>query len=69
MELDGCSVVLYNIYSLVRNQVRIAPMGGVIDLDYAAVLNVVKLYVAADEIKETFERVLECFNIERSFTE
>lgn len=72
MQLDECSVVFYNVYSLVRNQVRVSPMGDLIDLDYAAVLSVIRLHTetlsVADEVKETFERVLECFNIEREFT-
>jgi len=47
--------------------VRMTGFGDIIDLDYAAVLDVVKLHVPAGEVKETFNRILECFNIERSF--
>lgn len=43
-------------------------MGELIDLDYAAVLDVIKLYVAADKVKETFECVLLYFGIEREFS-
>lgn len=66
--MDESNVVFYNMYSLVRNQVRVSSIGDLIDLDYAAVLNTIKLYVDADGIKKTFERVLECFDIEREFT-
>ena len=38
-----------------------------IGLDYAVVLSVIKLYVAADKIKETFEYVVLCFNTEQEF--
>ena len=65
--MDEYNVEFYGIYSLVRNQVRVAPMGEVIDLDYAAVLGIIKLYVDADKAKETFENVVRCFNIEKEF--
>jgi len=42
-------------------------MGEVIDLDYAVVLEIIKLYAAAEEVKKTFEFVVKCFNIEREF--
>lgn len=67
MELDEHNVNAYNIYLLVRNQVRITPMGDTIDLDYAAVLGVIKLYVADEKVKATFERVVNCYQIEREF--
>ena len=67
MELDERNVIVYDIYALVRNQVRVSPMGDVIDLDHRAVLDDIKLYVAADDVKETFENILMCFNIEREF--
>lgn len=57
------------MYSLVRNQVRVAPMGEVIGLDHRAVLGDIELYVAADEVKKIFESVLECFCIERECEE
>ena len=50
---------------LVRNQVRIAPMGGVIGLDFAAVLETIKLYVPAEEVKDVFDYVRNCFEIEQ----
>jgi hypothetical protein len=67
VKLDEHNIIVYNLYSLVRNQVRMTGFGDIIDLDYTAVLDVVKLHVAAGEVKETFNRILECFNIERSF--
>jgi len=67
VKLDEHNIITYNLYSLVRNQVRMTGFGDIIDLDYAAVLDVVKLHVPAGEVKETFNRILECFNIERSF--
>ena len=42
-------------------------MGELIGLDYAAVLSVIELYVAADKVKETFEFVVMCFNTEQEF--
>ena len=42
-------------------------MGDLIDLDYGAVLDTIKLYVDADEVKKTFEFVVKCFNIEQEF--
>jgi len=42
--------------------------GDIIDLDYTAVLDVVKLHVAAGEVKETFKQILECFKIEKELT-
>ena len=43
-------------------------MGDIIDLDYATVLNVIKLYVDVDKVKNVFESVLNCFQIERELT-
>lgn len=40
-------------------------MGDVMGLDYGAVLDVIKLY--SDDVKGSFERVLECFRIEQEF--
>jgi len=40
-------------------------MGEVISLDYSAVLDVIKLYVDDDRIKDVFEGVLECYEIEQ----
>jgi len=48
--------------------VRMTGFGDIIDLDYAAVLDVVKLHVPAGEVKETFNRILECFKIEKELT-
>lgn len=53
------------MYLFVRNQVRVTPMGDVIDLDYGAVLDTIKLYVAADEVKEAFDFVVKCFSLEK----
>jgi len=39
-------------------------MGEIIGLDHKAVLDDIRLYVAADEVKETFERVLICYQLE-----
>lgn len=65
MQLDDENVEIWNIYLLVRGQVKITSMGDIIGLDYVAVLDVIKLYFAADEVKRVFESVLECFSIER----
>lgn len=65
--LDESNVENWNIYLLVQNQIKVAPMGEIIGLDYAAVLNVIKLYVAADKVKKTFESILVCYNIEQEF--
>jgi hypothetical protein len=67
--LDDSNAMVYGLYTLVRNQVRMTSMGDIVDLDYRAVLEVIKLYVAADELKKTFERVLQCFYIERGLAE
>jgi len=42
-------------------------MGEVIGLDHKAVLDDIRLYVPADEVKEIFESIRECFWIEREF--
>lgn len=63
--LDEENIEVWSIYSLVRSQVKVAPMGEIIGLDYAAVLGVIELYVAGNEIKRIFESVLMCFNIEQ----
>ena len=68
MQLDDENVEIWNIYLLVRNQVKVTPMGDIFGLDYVAVLDVIKLYFVADEIKRVFESVLECFDIERDLT-
>lgn len=65
--MDEHSVDKYNIYLLVRNQVRLAPMGEIIDLDHTAVLRDIELYVGPDEVKKIFEFVVKCFNIEKEF--
>lgn len=38
-------------------------MGEIIGLDYGTVLNVIRLY--AKNVKETFEKILICYQIER----
>lgn len=50
---------------LVRNQVRIGPSGDAVDLDHGAVLDDIKLYVEPEQVKEAFEFILLCFDIER----
>jgi len=40
-------------------------MGEILGLDYTAVLDVVKLYYDADEVRKVFESIIECFRIER----
>lgn len=67
MELDERNTFLYNIYTIVRSQVRVSPMGDPIALDYGAVLSTIKLYVTTNKVKEAFEYVLTCFNIEMEF--
>ena len=68
MKLDESYVELYSIYAIVRNQVRVSAMGETIGLDFDAVLSVINLYVdSKEELKEAFEFVLKCFNIEREF--
>lgn len=53
------------MYCRVAGQVRVAPMGGVIALDYGAVLRVIELYAMKNDIKKIFEGVVMCFRIER----
>lgn len=65
--MDEHNVETYDIYLLVRNQVRLSPMGEIIGLDYNAVLNVIKLYIKDDNVKMIFENVLNCFQIEQEF--
>jgi len=65
--LDEVNVEIWNIYLLVRGQVHVAPMGEIIDLDHRAVLGDIELYVPADKVKEVFELIRECFQIEREF--
>jgi len=68
VKLDEQNIIIWNLYSLVRNQVRVSSMGDLIDLDHKAVLDDIKLYVPIDNIKEVFEGVLQCFNIERELS-
>ena len=48
---------------MVRDQLRITPMGDVIGLDYGAVIDVLKLYT--DDVKAMFEWILLCYRIEK----
>ena len=57
------------MYALVGNQVRVAPMGGVIGLDHGAVLTTIKLYASDGDVKRLFEGVLTCHRIEQEFNE
>ncbi len=68
MELDEANTESWNIYLLVRSQVRVTPTGDIIDLDFAAVLEVIKMYADIDKVKGMFESVLRCFQIERELT-
>jgi len=63
--LEEANAEIWSLYLLVRDQLRMTPMGDIIGLDYGAVLDVIKLYT--DDVKGSFERVLECFRIEREF--
>jgi len=65
--LDEHNVETYNIYLLVRNQVRLSPMGEIIGLDHNAVLSDIELYAKDDDVKTVFEKVLNCFQIEQEF--
>jgi len=65
--LDESNVETYNIYLLVRNQVRVSPMGEIISLDHKAVLDDIKLYAKDKDVKTIFENVLNCFQIEQEF--
>ena len=56
------------MYSLCRNQVRVAPMGEVIGLDHGAVLGDIKLYHTDGDVKRIFEGVLMCYNLEQEFS-
>jgi hypothetical protein len=44
-------------------------MGDLIGLDYGAVLSTISLYVETGKVKETFDFVLMCFNLEKEFSE
>lgn len=65
--MDEHNVETYNIYLLVRNQVRLSPMGEIIGLDHNAVLSDIELYAKDDDVKTVFEKVLNCFQIEQEF--
>ena len=56
------TVEVWNLYLLCRNQVRVAPMGEVIGLDYGAVIELLKLYRHG---KQMFENIMFCWRIER----
>ena len=64
--LDKANMEVYGLYNLVRDQVRVAPMGGVIGLDHGAVLGVIKLY-NTDGVKSIFEGILMCHQVEQEF--
>jgi len=63
--LDETNDEIWKIYSLVRDQLRVASTGEVIGLDHGAVLGDIELYT--DNVKEMFESVLYCFQIEQEF--
>lgn len=52
-----------DLYNLVRGQVLLTPMGDVIDINQAAVIEVMKL-LKPDNPKDTFLSVVKCFEIE-----
>jgi hypothetical protein len=67
--LDERNIEAFSMYALVSGQVRVSGMGDVIGLDHRAVLDVIRLYVEPENVKAMFERVLECFHIERELSQ
>ena len=63
MQLDDVNAEVWGLYIIVRDQLRITPMGDVIGLDHGAVLDVLKLYT--DDVKAVFEWILLCYRIEK----
>lgn len=60
---------LINLYSKVRSQLLIGPMGDVISLNYTDVLSIIKLYVSDESLhQEIFEDILMLHNIEQELT-
>lgn len=68
VELDKANIEVYEMYQLVGNQVRVTSMGEIIGLDYAAVINTIKLYIIDSDIKEIFEGILMCCRIEQKLS-
>jgi len=62
--LDEANTEVWDMYLLVRNQIKLAPMGEIIGLDYGAVLDTIKLYATNDDVKKLFEQMLCCHRIE-----
>ena len=55
---------------MVRNQMRIAPSGMVLGLDYNAVKVVMDIEsILPENYKDIFDQVLKCFEIERELNE
>ena len=70
VELDERNVQAVGIYFLVRNQMRIAPSGMVLGLDYNAVKIVMDIEgIELEDSKDIFDQVLKCFEIERELNE
>jgi len=69
VELDERNVQTVEVYFVVRNQIRIAPSGVVLGLDYSAVNMVLDMYVLKEDRKNVFDQVLLCFEIERERNE
>jgi len=55
------------VYFLVRSQVRLAPMGDIIGLDYNAIKFVMDMYKISSK-QYVFEKILQCFDIERELS-
>lgn len=65
MELDEQNKEIFNMYALIRNQLRVTPMGDIMGLDYGAVLHTIKLYVNPKRVRHMFELMLLCNRIEQ----
>jgi len=54
------------MYLFCQSQIRVAPSGDIIGLDYNAVLNVMDLYGVKN--LQMFEKVLECHRLAHEFS-
>jgi len=68
VELDLANVETMQLYRLVCGQMRVAPSGKVIGLDYDAVLKTIELYADGENVKKLFEDVRLCYRLEQEFT-
>lgn len=64
VDLFDANSMIIDLYSRVRDQVRVSPMGDIIALDYGAIIHVLDLLGIEDK-KEAFEGIQRCFQIER----